>query len=233
MRKFCWLVILLGGFVTGTFAQIGDSQVKGMNVSISESMQLMGEKSQNALVMTIPGADAKKCEAVWKQFSKEMKTRSKKDRKTGLHQALDATVRAIGKESVDLYANFEKGGSGTVVAVWFKKDGSFIASENSGSDYDGASSMMKDFANAIGKSMAEDNVEDQEDVLKGFEKDLKKLEKDNDSYHKKIADAKALIAEMEDSIKQNLKDQEAKSKEIEAQEKVVSKAKDKVGDFDY
>ncbi|NJL75385.1 MAG: hypothetical protein HC892_10490 [Saprospiraceae bacterium] len=130
-----------------------------------------------------------------------------------------------------MYAKFDGSGSGTIVTVWFDLGGAFLASEQHEEAYQAADQLMRDFASAVGKSMAEDNVKEQEKILKNLEKELEKLGKDKDGYYKKIEEAKKLITEMEQSIEQNLKDQEKKQEEIKAQGQVIEQAKDKVKAF--
>lgn len=209
-------------------------QAKGetsMQVVISENMQLMSLGSNNALTMAIPGADQKKVEMVWKEFAKDFKAKTRKDRKSGLYFTDNATMRGISDNDVDVYAKFERGGTGTVATMWFDLGGAYLASETHDAAYEEAEELLRDFANAVGRSMAEDNVEEQEKILKGLEKDLNRLEKDKENYLKKIEDAKNLILEMEANIEQNKKDQENKVGEIGAQEKVIDRAKAKVRDF--
>ncbi|MEM8526725.1 MAG: hypothetical protein AAGG68_18945 [Bacteroidota bacterium] len=215
------------------FQAKGVEMQKGMQVVINEGMQLMSAGSNNALTMAIPGADKKKVEHVWKEFSKDFKARTKRDRKSGMYFSDDAKLRSLSGNDIDVYARFDEGGSGTVATVWFDLGGAYLASETHESSYEEAEELMTRFANAVGKSMAEDNVHDQEKILKGMNKELDKLEKDQDTYHKKIEEAKALIAEMEGNIKQNEKDQENKKVEIQKQEDVIVKAKDKVKEFIY
>ncbi|MEL6941410.1 MAG: hypothetical protein AAFO82_01975 [Bacteroidota bacterium] len=215
------------------FQEKGVEMQKGMQVIINEGMQLMSAGSNNALTMAIPGANKKKVEHVWKDFSKDFRSRTKKDRKSGLYFSDDATLRSISSNNIDIYARFDEGGSGTVATVWFDLGGAYLASETHENAYEEAEELMSRFANAVGKSMAEDNVHDQEKILKGINKELDKLAKDKEHYEKKIEEAKALIAEMEANIKQNEKDQENKKIEIQKQEEVVDKAKDKVKDFIY
>lgn len=236
MKKYFALLLFMSFAVLVLEAQDGKKDlqvkgVKGMQVVVQESMQLMADNSRNGLSMAIPGATQKKVEAVWKEFSKDFKSKARKDRKTDLYFSDDAKLSDISGNTVDLYAKFEGGGTGTVATLWFDLGGAYLASETHAEQYEEAEELMKDFANAVGRSMAEDNVKDQEEVLKNLDKDLKRLEKDNEKYHDKIEDAKKLIAEMEANIEQNLKDQEAKQKEIEGQKETIDKAKDKVKDF--
>ncbi len=204
---------------------------KGMQVMIRESMQLMADDSRNSLTMAIPNADEKKVTSVWQDFSKDFEAKARRDRKTKLYFSDDASLPELSENDVDVYAKFEEGGTGTVITLWFDLGGAYLASETHENAYQAAEELMKDFANAVGQSMAEDNVDDQEDILNDLEKDLKGLEKDNQKYQDKIEEAKKLIAEMESNIKQNLKDQEAKQKEITAQKETLDKAKDKVKEF--
>lgn len=213
------------------FQEKGVEMQKGMQVVINEGMQLMSTGSNNAMTMAIPGANKKKVETVWKTFSKDFKSRTRKDRKSGLYFSDDAKLRSISDNDMDIYARFDEGGSGTVATLWFDLGGAYLASETHENAYEEAEDLMTRFANAVGKSMAEDNVDEQEKILKSMNKDMHKLEKDKETYEKKIEEAKALITEMEGNIKQNEKDQEGKKIEIQKQEEVIGKAKDKVKEF--
>lgn len=210
-------------------AESKDFQPKGEQaIMIEEQLETMSMGTHNALRMAIQGADEKKVEQVWKQFSKDFKTRTQKDRKSGLYVSDDAKISSLSSNTVDVYAQFERGGNGVLATMWFDLGGAYLSSETHNEAYDQGEQLMRDFANAVRKSMAEDNVKEQEKGLKVLNKDLEKLEKENDQYEKKIEEAKELIKEMEANIQQNGKDQTAKQQEIEAQEKVVEKAKTKV-----
>ncbi|MEM1326628.1 MAG: hypothetical protein AAGI23_11770 [Bacteroidota bacterium] len=216
---------------TLSFAQSQDFMPKGEQIMIEENLQTMSAGTHNALSMAIPNADEKKVEHVWKQFSKDFKTRTQRDRKSGLYVSDDAKLKNISNNTVDLYAQFERGGSGTLVTLWFDLGGAYLASETHEAAYESAQQMMQDFAKAVKKSMAEDDLKVQEKALKELGKELERLAKDKEQYEKKIAEANELIREMENSIKQNEKDQEAKQQQIDAQSKVVSTAQDKVRQY--
>jgi hypothetical protein len=197
-------------------------------VMIEENLQTMSAGTHNALSMAIPNAEEKKVEQVWKQFSKDFKTRTQRDRKSGLYVSDDAKLQNISNNTVDLYAQFERGGSGTLATFWFDLGGAYLASETHEAAYESAQQLLKDFANAVKKSMAEDDLKAQEKALKELTKELDHLAKDKEQYEKKIEEANELIREMENSIQQNEKDQIAKQEQIDAQEKVVTMAQDKV-----
>lgn len=132
---------------------------------------------------------------------------------------------------MDLYARFEDGNSGTIITVWFDLGGAYLASEIHSDAYEQAEILLKDFATAVNRSLAEDNVAEQEKIQKNLEKELDKLQKDNKKYNDKIEEAKKIISDMEASIIQNEKDQQTKQTEIENQKKEVEKAKEKVKEF--
>lgn len=206
-----------------------DFQPKGEQaIMIEEQLETMTMGTHNALRMAIQGADEKKVEQVWKQFAKDFKTRTQKDRKSGLFVSDDAKIRSLSDNTVDVYTRFDRGGNGMLVTMWFDLGGAYLSSETHEEAYEQGEQLMRDFADAVRKSMAEDNVKEQEKALKMLNKDLERLEKENDQYNKKIEEAEALIKEMKANIEQNKKDQTAKQQEIDAQEKVVDKAKEKV-----
>jgi valyl-tRNA synthetase len=229
---FLFLSIVLFNF---GIAQKKDLQPKGVAVDqlvIRENMQLLNSESKNALILGLPNADAKKAESVWQGYVKQFKASStKKDRKSGIYFSDDANLSKISNNTLDLYARFEDGNNGTVATVWFDLGGAYLASETHSDAYQQAEAMLKDFAIAVNRSLAEDNVVEQEKIQKNLEKELDKLQKDNKKYNDKIEEAKKVIAEMEASILQNEKDQENKQTEIENQKKEVEKAKAKVKEF--
>jgi hypothetical protein len=230
---FCFSMVVVFGQDTESTNK-KDLTPKGLaseQTVVRESMQMMGESSQNALTMAIPNVSDKKCEEVWKEFSKDFSGKTRKDKKTDMYLSDDASIRKMSSNTVDVYAKFNESGNGTTVTVWFDLGGAFLSSEQHETAYQEANELMLDFAKAVGKSLAEDNVKEQEKVLKALEKDLDKLGKDNENYHKKIEEAKKLITEMEQNIEQNVKDQEKKQEEIKAQGTVLETAKSKVKDF--
>lgn len=238
MKVLILTCCLLFCSVAALFAQSDSDQkdftAKGAaleQVVVKEGMQLINDRSQNALTMAIPSASNKKCEEVWKEFSKDFNGKTRKDKKTNLYFSDDASLTKLSGNAVDVYAKFDGSGSGTIVTVWFDLGGSFLASEQHEDAYQAADQLIRDYASAVKKSIAEDYVKEQEKVFKILEKDLEKLGKDNESYRKKIEEAKKLIAEMEQNIQQNLKDQEKKQEEIKTQGKVVEQAKEKVKAF--
>ncbi len=218
-------------------AQKKDLQAKGIaepnaTFLIQENMQQLYAESKNALTIGLPNVDAKKAESVWQGYVKQFKASStKKDKKSSVYFSDDANISQISSNTVDLYARFEDGKNGTVATVWFDLGGAYLASETHGDTYQQAEDLLKDFAIAINRSLAEDNVVAQEKIQKNLEKELDKLQKDNKKYNDKMEEAKKVISEMEASILQNEKDQENKQTEIENQRKEVEKAKDKVKEF--
>lgn len=235
MKSFVLLLFFSIALLNFGITQKKDLQAKGVAVDqlvVRENMQLLNSESKNALILGLPNANAKKAESVWQDYAKQFKAKStKKDKKSGVYFSDDAILSKISNNTVDLYARFEDGNSGTIITVWFDLGGAYLASEIHSDAYEQAEILLKDFATAVNRSLAEDNVAEQEKIQKNLEKELDKLQKDNKKYNDKIEEAKKIISDMEASIIQNEKDQQTKQTEIENQKKEVEKAKEKVKEF--
>lgn len=204
---------------------------KSMTVMVEEDELAMSKGANNAITITLPGADAKKAATVWKAYSKSFKAKTKKTKGSDEWLSDDARLPDVSDNSVDIYASFDDSGDGSVATVWVDLGGAYLSSKEHNSGYGGAVTMLEEYAKEVGKSVAEDQLKMEEKALKTLSKDLDKLKKNNEAYHKKIDDAKKLIAEMESNIKQNLQDQEKKNGEIDTQTEVVKKAGERVREF--
>lgn len=231
MKNLSILTIALFSTIC-TYAQI---QAKGvMNLpNIEESAKFMSKGENAAFIINLEGISKKDAENEWKNFTKSLKEKAKQDRKSKEWLSDDAKISRISDNTIDIYAdiNSEQSESSSV-AVWFDLGGAFINSVTHTEQANEAKKVLQNFIIEVYQHQAEDFLKAEEKTLGGFEKDLKKLEKDKKDYLKKIEDAKATIAKMEKNIEVNENDQKNKVEEIGAQKQAVNKAAEHVKDFD-
>ncbi|MEL7120833.1 MAG: hypothetical protein AAFO07_15380 [Bacteroidota bacterium] len=218
MKQFLILTLLMA-FVFTTNAQ---------EFSLKEAQKGMSDGVHNALVIELTGISEKDAIDIWKNFFKDYKSKPKKVKRSDDWMCDDAQIKTISDNTIDVYANFEGVKANTVVSVWFNLGGAYVSSSLNQDQFQAAANFMRSYRMKIDQFAAEADLVEQEKIMKDMEKDLKKLEKDKEDYEKKIEEAKALIAEMENNIKQNGEEQVSKKAEIEAQSKVVENAKQEV-----
>lgn len=204
---------------------------KSMTVLVQEDELAMSKGANNAITITLPGANAKKAASVWKSYAKSFRAKTKKVKGRNEWLSDDARLPDVSENSIDVYATFDEAGDGSRATVWMDLGGAYLSSREHNSGYGGAVEMLEEYAKEVGKSVAEDQLKQEEKALKALEKEMDRLKRNNETYHRKIDEAKKLIAEMESNIKQNVQDQDKKNAEIETQLDTVKKAEDRVREF--
>ena len=197
---------------SSTFAQTAEK--KAINLQ-----KTMTQGNHNAFVINLDGIPKKDAEKEWKDFTKSIKAKSKQDRKTKLWLSDDAEISSISNNTVDMYADVRyESSTVSSVYVWFDLGGAYLSSATHSEEGVAAKKMLQNFTVSVYQNQAKDV--------------LKKLEKNNKEYHKKIEEAKELIAKMEKNIEVNIIDQEKKTGEITTQKETVKSASEYVKDFD-
>lgn len=194
--------------------------------AVEKSMS-MSEGEQNGYAIEMRGTDKKKAENIWKDFGKQF-GKVDRDRKQDEYLLYQVNISDLGSGKVNVYTRFEKNGLNTTVRFWFKKDGEFINSVDHGKAVRGVKTFLVNYGNEVKKEIIREEIKAEEKSLNELEKDLNKLVKKNEGYHKNIEKAKETIANAERAIEENLIDQETKKKEIEAQKVTLQKVNEKL-----
>ncbi len=203
-----------------------------MKAQVAEQDRPMTLGVQPAFVVLTALEKEKDVEKIWKDFTKDMGLKIKKNRKAGEFYEEDADIQSIGQgNSIDFYSRIEETAQGAEMIVWIDMGSTFLTS----SDYSKESKELIDILNEFEKRSRVEKqnmiLEDEEKVLKQFDKDLSKLKSDKDRYEKAIEDAKAAIKENEKNIETNLVDQEKKVEEIGAQKTKLEEIRKKIAEI--
>ncbi len=199
---------------------------------INEEVKSMSQGNNNSLSIELPKANEKDVQNLWEKFTKkEMKGKSKYDRKTGEVYTEAARIADMSYNAFNMYATTEVVGAGTLLTVWVDLGGEFLNSDEDADEYKAIEKQLYAFALVVARKQLEDQLKDEQKDLKKLENDLKKLGKDKEGYENDIAKAKELIAEREREIEQNLTDQDNKALEIEAQKRIIESTEEKIGDL--
>jgi hypothetical protein len=189
---------------------------------VREGERAMSQGSKNALTIDIPKANLKLVEKLWKDYAKQFKGDTKKDKKSGEWFTDNAMVSNIGgANTVDMFVNFQEMSDMTSMALWVDLGGAYVGSKEFSDKYKAAEKIMLDFSITVQREQTRQQLEDQQDEQKKIEKQQKRLEDKNLDLHKDIENYKKKITQAEADIQTNLKQQEEQKAKIEAQKKLV------------
>lgn len=197
------LVFLLQPFV---HAQDVAEEVRGMNLG-----------ANNAVILTLPQYKQKMAEGVWKDYLKEFDGKTRRVKKSKESFTDDASIPFISSNTVDLYSIVESNGAGSRVVLWTDLGGSFLNSDDHQEAYEGMMVFLEGYQKELNVEQIGLELKMEEDELKDMEKNLSKLQRQNEKFHREIEDWKQKIAENEDLIQTNVKDQDDMQGAIEDQ----------------
>ena len=196
---------------------------------IREGERPMSQGSKNALSVDLYKTTTKFTEKLWKDYVKQFKGDTKKDRKTEEWFTDNATIGTIGgANTVDLYAKFTENNDATTLGMWIDLGGAYVGSKEYSDKYAAAEKILSDFALTVQREQTKEQLNNQSDILKKLEREQRNLEKDNKNLHDDIENWKKRIAKAEADIETNIKNQiDAKAK-IEVQTKLVEEVQKKL-----
>ncbi len=200
--------------------------------SVREGERVMTQGSKNALTVDLPKTSLKDAEKLWKDYAKQFKGDTKKDKKTDEWLTDNAMIAAIGgANTIDMYAKFTESGETTTLGLWIDLGGAYVDSKAFADKYAEAEKILQNFALSVQREQTKKQLEAQQDDLKKMEKQEKKLVEKNADLVKDIEGWKKKITQAEADIQTNLKQQEEQKVKIEAQKKLVDEINKKLTTF--
>ena len=179
----------------------------------------------------IHDSDAKEVEKEWKSFIKSYKGKTKKVKKSDDFMTDDATIPDMSENTVDIISRADKNGNQVRFIVWYNLGGAYLSTAMHPDRAVVAEKMLQDFALTREKAAVERKLQDEEKKLKGLSGDLKDMVKDKEGLESDIKKYEEKIEEARTKISENLKAQEAKQGEINAQKGVIEGVKTELKKF--
>jgi peptidoglycan hydrolase CwlO-like protein len=221
------LLMIVALFATGTISA----------QAVFEENKNMSHGNKNALYVDVEGADKKIAEKAIQDLLKEY-GKVKKNRKAKEFYAEEILIPSIGgSQPLHVFTKIEEMGNQSRLYMWVYDGQDFISSEDNEEAVSGVESVLQDYFVKARRAAIQEEVDYEEDNLKDREKELNKLERDNENLHKNIAkwekeieERHRKIEQAQADIEQNLLDQEDKSDEIMSQKEVVSMTIQKMND---
>jgi hypothetical protein len=200
--------------------------------AVREGERVMSQGSKNALTVDLPKTSLKEAEKLWKDYAKQFKGETKKDKKTDEWLTDNAMIGAIGgANTIDVYTKFSESGDMTTVGLWIDLGGAYVDSKGFADKYVEAEKILQNFALSVQREQTKKQLTDQQDDLKKMEKQEKKLVEKNADLVKDIDTWKKKIIQAEADIQTNIKQQEEQKLKIEAQKKLVDEIAKKLTTF--
>lgn len=201
-------IVLAATLFTAVFSFAQDIKVSEENVSFNNG-------SHNAVVVTVPYANR---DVVEKELKSEMKDWGGKYSSTkGEHQAMQASMKAMGDKYFDGYAKVIESGDQIKVAFAVDLGGAYLDSRQHSAQYKVIQEKAKKFAARAAEAGVENELAAEAKILKEMEKDKSDLEKSIEKSKSDIEDYKKRIAEEEQRIKDNESALSKKGEEITTQ----------------
>lgn len=196
---------------------------------VREGDRAMSQGSKNSLTIDLPKTSAKFAEKLWKDYVKQFKGDTKKEKKTDEWFTDNAMIAGIGgANTVDMYAKFSESNDVTTLGLWIDLGGAYVGSKEFKDKYAETEKILTGFAGIVQREQTKMQLDEQTDALKKLEKQQRGLEKDNTGLHTDIENWKKKIQKAEEDIKLNVKTQEETKVKIESQKKLVEEVQKKL-----
>ncbi|NNE26990.1 MAG: hypothetical protein HKN09_09125 [Saprospiraceae bacterium] len=188
---------------------------------VEETKHLLSFGHQNGYVIEHDGADEK---MVYKFLEDHYKKygKVKRNKKAGEWSCESCQIGVISSSPMDVYFKVKEGKGLTSSYHFFDEGTQFISSENSADASKKINNFLTNVFYEVKRDVIKMELEEEEKILKDFEKDLSKLEKKNKDLHEDIEDYKKKIIEAEEDIEKNLEEQADMKMSIEKQTRNVS-----------
>jgi len=192
---------------------------------VESSQMKYGDKNYPAVTVDIPSVDQEVIQKEWTKIL-EGDTKSKmSEGMDGLYIA-GAMLETVSTQSLNVYSRVTKTEYGVrLVAAFEEPEGEFINSNKN--KLNSAKAMLKEFGREQYTSSLKSHHKEENSILEDMEKDLKKLQKENEKMHKVINENELKIVNTKNDEKANLLEQDRLIEEISSKKTQISRlAKD-------
>ncbi|MCP4923408.1 MAG: hypothetical protein GY915_05165, partial [bacterium] len=164
-------------------------------ISVTETKEQMNNSSYNSLSVMVYNGKADDVKKAWKKALKDMK--GKVSDKKELF-ADDCELKDMGDNSFDIYARVDEiPGEGAKLIVAIDLGGAYLNSTDHGEQFKVMRDLVYNFGVERNKEVVGEQIKVEEKTLKGLEKELTDLQKDDKKLDKDIADYKEKIKKAE------------------------------------
>ena len=201
-----------------------------INLEVDETVVETGQVSfagetYPAIIADIPAVDTEQIFEAWTDVLED-NTKSKVMEGIGGWLIEGAMLEPVSSKPIKVYSAILKTENGVrLMASFDEGDGEFI--NDNPNKVNSAKAFMKEFGLEQYKEFLETTLKEETKELDDMERDLKKLQKENEKYHKEISESELRIVNIKNDEEVNVLDQERLVKDISSKKATISKlAKD-------
>ena len=216
-------------FLFATLTLFGAPVLQAQDNLVTEMDKAMSFGTRPGFSVSFPNTDRRLVEDVWSDFVKNNFGSKLKRGKKGEKTATGCRSANVSAGDFTLYSDVESIGDGAQLDVWFDVGRFFLNRNDDASRTRDTKTLLTNFYYEVRRAVVGKEVEQAEDLLKDLEKQLSRLERDNNNLLRDIENYKERLKKAEDDLVQNQKDQEATIKDIEKQRKAVEEVRTRQG----
>lgn len=197
---------------------------------ITEGGKSMSQGYENSLTLEMPNIDAGFGDKLWKKYIKGFGGKTKKSKSEWFTD--DTQISGIGgANTIDIFMQSNESGEDLELAVWFDLGGAYLNSSEHPDAYLEAEKFLMRFALFVAREKTNVELDTENKAMSKLESLLKRLERDNERYHREIELAKEKIRQNESNIETNIVEQEETRKLIELQIQQLEKIKQRLAEL--
>ncbi len=191
-------------------------------VKVIEIKDAMTKGTNSGMFTDIHQAELKDVQKEWEKLIKDG-SKSKIEDDNGEISIQAAEIDMIHSSPINVYSRLQGIENGVRLVAFFEIGDEFISSKGDERKYDQAVKFVRKFSVDMYRAAVEEEVKEEEKVMKDLKSDLKKLENEKEKLVKLIENNKKGIGKANSDIDQNEYDQKVKEAEIENQIVVVER----------
>lgn len=209
------------------FLTIGITTAQQSDFVVNEIEGTISQGQQTGLEIKIPEVNIKSIQSSLSKWTKSRKGKYNSSRKNPEIFQDNVMLSGVSENTVDMYTILTEDQSGVTIQTFVDLGGAFLSSSGHPQAFQAMESELKEFAKTQLVDKVSDDIKSEEKHLKNLESELRNLIKQNDSYHKDIADNKGNIEKQELEIAKNEIDQKTKEQQIKIQQEILLAAREK------
>lgn len=201
-----------------------------VNAQMSESKRLMSLGQNNSLSVMLIHTDKSDVEKAWTKYIKDFGVKTKKNAAREIFTD-DATIAAMSRNTIDIFATANERGTDTELVVWFDLGGAFLDSQMHPDRFPVAETMLKEFSLKVSRAAVESELSLQENDLQKLSDKLLRIRQEKQGLEKDIMEYAEKIAEARKKMEELTEDYNVTKEKRTAQEASVEAVKARLKEF--
>ncbi|MCO5232284.1 MAG: hypothetical protein LC105_10320 [Chitinophagales bacterium] len=217
----------VSSFITAVVFSLSFAFAQQYNFVVNEVEQTISQGQQTGLEVFIPEAQLKTVQSALAKWTKSNKGKYIASKKSSEIFQDNVLLTSVSENTVDMYTVLTQQKEGIQMRTFVDLGGVFLSSAGHPQAFAAMETILIDFARAQLVSKVDGDINTEAKHLKTLETELKNLGKQNDSYHKDIANNKTNISKQEQAMSKNEVDQKSKEQQISIQQQILLEVRQK------